>query len=436
MNFRSLFAILFLIVFTSCDNEPLEGEFIVDDPSLLVPSFTAEFEDFTFDATFYSASTVQGVTTITGIRSNGDIITLNLNGAGTGSFDMVTQGYASFGIDIEPFAFFTNNPGGSGSVSVTQYDTQLEVISGSFSFIATRPLLDANGLPIVDGSGNPIFDVVEVSNGEFLNIPLESDGSTGGEISSEFFANVDGIPFVAGDETSGAVYIEASNTLVIVGENNDRTIQINIVNPELGTFDLGAETTFESYAEYEVDGQTPFSTLLSEGGSGTVTITNLDFENNRVSGTFSFVAGRDDGDQTVTVTDGFFNNISIAAGVPGEEDDFLAAFIDGNAFSADDITVVTTDMIAIQGIKTSTEEALFFNFPADLEPGTYQFTFSGDINAGYFDGEETFGSNNGLFVLIENSATLIRFAFNFQAAEEPGGEIQHTISQGLFQFNL
>src|SRR5690606_9913188 len=155
-----------------------------------------------------------------------------------------------------------------------------------------------------------------------------------------------------------------------------------------------------------------------------------------VSGTFSFIAGRDAGSETVTVEEGYFNQINITAGVPGSDDDYMTAFIDGIAFSADDITIITTEMIAIQGINTLTGEALFFNFPADLEPGTYNFTFDGDINAGYFNNEVTFGSNNGLFVLIENSGTLLRFAFNFQAALEPGGDIQHTISQGVFQYNF
>lgn len=436
MNFRSFFAFLLLFTFVSCDNEPLEGDFVVDDPSLLIPSFKAELEDFTFVGEFYNAQTVQGITTITGIRSNGDIITLNLNGAGTGSFDMVTQGFATFGIDVDPFAFSSNNQGGSGEVTVSQYSTELGVISGTFSFTATKPLLDANGQPILDGNGNPMFDVVVVTQGEFKNIPLQSDGSTGGGDGSQFYADVDGIPFVAGDETAGATYIESSDMLLIVGVNNNRTIQINIFNPKPGTYDLGADSTFETHAVYEVDGQNPYSTLIAEGGSGTLTITSLDFEANKVSGTFSFEAGRDEGNQTVSVTNGYFNNINIAAGLPGGNNDYLNAFIDGSPFSADDITIITTDMIAIQGVKTSTGEAIFFNFPADLEPGTYNLTFSGNINAGYFDGDVTFGSNNGLLVLLENSATFLRFAFNFQASLEPGGDIEHTISQGQFQYNL
>src|SRR5690606_2029297 len=106
------------------------------------------------------------------------------------------------------------------------------------SFTATRPLLDANGQPILDGDGNPTFDVVVITEGEFNNIPLVSDGSSGGGDNSEFYAEVDGLPFIAGNETAGASYIEASNKLVITGINETRTIQISIVNPEPGTFEL------------------------------------------------------------------------------------------------------------------------------------------------------------------------------------------------------
>ncbi len=429
------FAFLILLAFVSCENEPLEGEFVVDDPTLLIPEFKAEIEDFTFVAQVATAETVQGVTTVSGIRSNGDVINLRLNGAGVGAFDMVSQGEAIFGIDVSPEAFSSQNQGGSGQVVVTQYDTQLEVISGTFSFTATRPLLDANGQPILDGNGNPTFDQVVITEGEFNNIALETDGSTGGEDPTEFYADVDGIPFVAGSETAGATFIEATNTLVIQGTNNNKIIQIHIINPEPGTFDLGAASGSDTRASYIVEEQDPYSTLLAEGGSGMVTITSLDFENNSVSGTFSFVAGRNEGTETVTIENGFFNNLNIGAGLPGE-DDFLIAFIDGVSFSADDITVITTDIIAIQGVKTSTGEAIFFTFPAGLETGTYNLTFNGDINAEYFDGEATFGSQTGLIVLLENSADFIRFAFNFQTAIEQGGEIIHVVSEGSFQFVL
>src|SRR5690606_4820225 len=133
-------------------------------------------------------------------------------------------------------------------------------------------------------------------------------------------------PFVAGEETAGATFIEASNTLVIVGVNNNRTIQISVVDPEPGTYDLGANSTLETHAIYKIDGQNTYSTLLAEGGSGTVTITSLDFASNEVSGTFSFEAGRDGGNQTVSVTNGIFTDLYVEIDTSGNQplSDFYA----------------------------------------------------------------------------------------------------------------
>lgn len=438
MKLKHIFTTAFFIAFAfiSCDNEPLEGEFVVEDPSELNPEFRATVEGFEFIADTARAQTVQGVTTITGIRSNGDVINLRLNGAGLGTFDMVTQGEAVFGINVEPQAFSSLNQGGSGQVVITQYDVELGVISGTFSFIASRPLLDANGLPILDGGGNPTFDVVEITEGDFTNVSLESDGTVGGGDEPEFFADVDGLPFLAGSENAGATFIEETNTLIIQGINNDRIIQIQIINPEPGTFDLGAETENESFASFTIPEEDPYTTLLAQGGSGSVTITTFDLENNTVSGTFSFVAGRNDGAETITVENGFFNNLNITAGLPGEGDDFMFAFIDGISFSADDITLITDENHNIQALKTSTGEVISFTFPANLETGTYSLTFSGENSALYFDGETTFGSQTGLLVLLENSTEFIRFAFNMQTSLEEGGEIIHSISEGTFKFAL
>ncbi len=174
------FLSILTILFYSCDNEPLEGEFILEDPDLLIASFQAEVEDVTFVADSSGATTIQGVTTITGLRSNGDLITIVINDSGVGNYSLVSQGEGIFGISVEPFAFSSNNLNGQGQVTVTKYDIDNEIISGTFSFIATRPRLDNNGNPILDGNGNPIFDSVIITEGIFNNIPLDSDGTSGG----------------------------------------------------------------------------------------------------------------------------------------------------------------------------------------------------------------------------------------------------------------
>lgn len=173
----------FLFVAISCEDEPLEGEYYNDDGDLIEDaSFIAELEDFTFVGSPAGAETLDGITTITGNRFNGDLIVLTLHGSGTGTFDMVSQGEATFGINVEPIAFSTNTDGGSGQVDISLYDADAGLISGTFSFIARRAILDGDGNPVLDGNGNPTFDSVTITDGKFVNIPLVSDGSTYEEI--------------------------------------------------------------------------------------------------------------------------------------------------------------------------------------------------------------------------------------------------------------
>ncbi|MEX2349604.1 MAG: DUF6252 family protein [Flavobacteriaceae bacterium] len=438
MKFNSFFTLLLFtaFAFVACENEPIEGEFVSDDPQDYIASFTADVEGTFFEAETANAVTAEGVTTITGIRDNGDGITLIINGVGVGNFDLVTEGEATFGITQDSEAFSTNNEGSQGQVAVTQYDTNLGLISGTFSFTATRPLLDANGAPILDGEGNPTFASVIISEGQFTNIPLTSDGSGPTDPVTEFYAEVDGIPFVAGEETAGAFYDEATNTLIVQGVNNDKTVRMKVLNTAEGIFDLGATNAEESMGSYLIEGENPYTSELSEGGSGSVTITTFDLENNTISGTFEFTAGRDAGAETVVIENGYFENLPLTLGDPGGETDFMNAKIDGVDFSADDISIGTTGIISIEGVDTATGESIFISFPADTEPGTYSMTFSGDINASYFDGNISYGSETGLLILNENSASLVQFSFNFQASEEEGGAIVHSISEGLFQYNL
>lgn len=440
MNFKSFFtfALAFILVFVSCNNERLEGEFIVDDPSLLAPSFRANVEGVTFVGDTARAQTVQGITTITGIRSNNDIIVITISGTATGTYSLTSQGFATFGIDVEPLAFSTSNTGGAGQVVITQYDNDLEKISGTFSFTATRPLLDDNGNPILDGNGNPTFDTVMINQGEFTNVPLDSDGSVGGgDIDlSEFYADVDDIPFTADGQNVNAIYIESNNVMTIEAVSNNRTIKIKVVNPEEGEFDLGALSPQSSRATYGILGEIPYTTDVSQGGSGTITITSIDFFTKRVSGTFQFIAGREDGTETVNVANGTFTDINIITGLPDDGNDLMVAFIDGLDFAADEIVVIPTEeVITVIGSNSATNEMIIISFPTLSVPDVYNFTFDGEFNAVYFDGTNSFSSQNGIFVLIHNNTQRLRFYFNFNAVTEFGGDIEHIISQGLLHYN-
>lgn len=163
----------------SCEDEKLEGTFINEDDQMNENAiFEAQVEDFHFVGVITKAETVQGITTISGKRFNGDEIIMRVHGTSEGTYSMVTQGEATFGINVAPEAFSTNTEGGLGIVDISLYDPNEGLISGTFSFIARRALLDGDGNPILDGNGNPMFDSVTVSEGKFVNLHLTTDGSS------------------------------------------------------------------------------------------------------------------------------------------------------------------------------------------------------------------------------------------------------------------
>ncbi len=292
---------IFALLFISCENEPLEGEFVTENPDNTPASFTAKVNGVEFIADSTAVVTQNSVTTITGVKSNGDRIVMTIQGVGVGSFNLTgNDGVATFGINVAPDAFSTANPGGTGQLVITNYDAENNVASGTFSFVALRPLLDNNGLPLLDGNGNPTFESITISDGKFVNISLVTDGS------------------------------------------------INL--PPL--------------------------------------------------------------------------------------ENFLIAKIDDVIFEANDLTITTAGIVTVQGVKTVTNESIIISFPEGTEAGTYDLTFTGDYSAGYFNNVITFTSKTGVLTILENSATVLRFSFNFDASELEDGEIMHTITEGEFQFVL
>ena len=177
-------------------------------------------------------------------------------------------------------------------------------------------------------------------------------------------------------------------------------------------------------------------TLYSENGSGTVKITTFDLENNIVSGTFEFIAGRNEGTETITIANGTFETLTIEYGEPGDASDFMTIQIGESSFAADSVSVNADEtFITVEGVNTITGEIITVQFPLETEAGTYTFSFGGEINATYFDGEQLYGSQSGLLILLENSEERIRFTFNFQAVLEEGGDTVYSLSQGFFQYN-
>lgn len=133
----------------------------------------------------------------------------------------------------------------------------------------------------------------------------------------EMVARVNSNNFTSIDVTTTAAMISGVLNLTGVNSNGD-TIAISVNNFDSeGTFDLSEFNTV-ARSIYLPSGDTTFFLSINEGGSGSITVTDLNVGDKVISGTFSFIGVRQNTSdpnnplmETVEITDGVFTNVSI-----------------------------------------------------------------------------------------------------------------------------
>ncbi|WP_339831379.1 hypothetical protein [uncultured Altibacter sp.] len=193
----------------------------------------------------------------------------------------------------------------------------------------------------------------------------------------------------------------------------------------------------------------PYVSFAALGGTGELTITNLDMDALTVSGTFNFIGGRfaldADGNpildgsgnpviENVTLSDGAFNTVVFTIEDDGNgnaEDEFYAE-VEGSVFEDISLTVSETtvggfDMLNLVAIDT-TGAMIRIDIPKDLGVGTFDF-FTGIsdgtkliavYNAG--TGGENLTSSNGSITFTEfgNITGKLKATFSFTATDPLG----------------
>ncbi len=166
-----LFALI-AFTFSACDNEPLEGEFVVEGTggTLEDTQFTATVNGEAFTAVTGSADVVNGTLSLVGVDANNNAINLVIQNPGICSFDLLGTTrigqYVPLGDAANPF-LTVNIQGvqvGSGTMTITELDLTTNSISGTFTISAERD--------IDDGTGTIITETVDISNGVFNGITL------------------------------------------------------------------------------------------------------------------------------------------------------------------------------------------------------------------------------------------------------------------------
>ncbi len=430
-------AIFAFFALSSCDNEPLEGEF---GPGPNPPggggnanaSFEAVVDSTNFVANFSNAITENDMTIISGSLADGTSIQLTYAGFGTGDFTLSNytegDGIATYMEMGQNQQYMTNPPDATGSLTVTAYDAQAGIISGNFSFTAQREVEQEDGsLEIV---------TVEVTQGVFSNVNLESDQTppTGGG-DATFEVKLDGELFsdnqVAANNNQDGLVMEAT-----VG---NQQIVVQVFNPGEGDFVLGSNENAEALILYNVD-STDESSPVYSSSEGTLTITSFDTTNKTATGTFSGTLVDAFGEEAdISMTEGVFENVSFGE---AESPNSATALIDGEPFEASIFTIFGAggDNIGIS-FDSDLDMSIQLTLPQNVETGTFAITAppaAYSANIFYEEGNSTLDyaslPDTGEITITSINGDMVSGTFAFTA--ETGNGDTLTVTEGEFTMDV
>lgn len=224
------------------------------------PALQAEIDNVIFKASSSRASqNINGTYLIEGLSLN-ETLTLKVSDINVGTYVVggTSSNFATFENVIG--SVYQTNPEGSGEIIITDSNTSIGAISGTFNFTA-----------MVSG-----VDTISVHNGIFFEVPY-AGGNDNDPNDGSLDANVDGVP-LSPDTINAA---DSGDSIVILASNGASSIFIKVpIDVATGSYEL-PETGFS--AKYTVDN------VGEDAISGTIVIINHNLETKVVSGTFSFV---------------------------------------------------------------------------------------------------------------------------------------------------
>ena len=450
-----VFFTLFALIASSCDNEPLEGEFGDLDGGngggSNGGSFVATIDGNSFVAdgaiamTLNSGDMVQ--TTISGTNLSGNSISIQILSSGTGTYELSnpvdfdnpgdgTGMYAQLSSQSFPFVTTMNS---TGTVEITEYDTDNLVVSGTFSFEAEREVENEDGSTDVE--------TVSITEGEFTNIQLQIQGDgnggegSGGEGEGEGSGEDAIFQVELDEELFEGEEIQAVNNedgLQIGAKNGTILVSLQIFDPAIGDFDLGNED--EAIVYYTLDAEDEDAPLYISN-SGTITISSIDFSTNTVSGSFVGTVSDVFGDQSeVVMTNGVFENISFesVAGV-----DSATALVDGEQFQANtfaEASVEGSSEVTLNFV-SDLDDRITITIPQQPEVGVYPISetppYSASFTAFVDDPTEVnyeAQADSGEIEIISFENGIVTGTFSFTGVADNGDTI--TITEGEFTYEF
>ncbi len=318
-----LLAAALFVLALACDNEPLEGEFVVDDGVVMGDDTT---DDATGDGTDDGTGDLeQGLTAIIDgelydpaltevIAVFGDSglyidafkestitrIRIDIENPSVGEFTVssavgnVVRGLYQRGVS-EPYVADEESGSESGIIKITELDLVAKRITGTFEFTAVR---ESDG------------ELIVISTGHFTDIPLTDEADVPAAYRAVMFVNIGGTdlilqpPVFAGSPARASRIVETADGLFLrllggfypEGPTGDRVREINLyIGLEGANFAVGTQPLLpEQDWTQETSGYQMIYFEESEGAAfsdeleGTLNIDVLDLGRRLIQGSFDF----------------------------------------------------------------------------------------------------------------------------------------------------
>lgn len=286
-----------------------------------------------------------------------------------------------------------------------------------------------SALGLVSCDSEPVDPVLNNNNGENPGTNPGTNPVGGGT----FKVNFGGETFIA--ETAVAKY--EMGLLTIAGAKApSEVVSVGVDGTTVGTYTNNTMNYIPS-----ANAQTGYMNINPDtfAKNGTVVITEIDYENNTISGTFTFTGysvNPEISPASITFTNGIFEDVPVT-GLPepgtnpvGEK--YMKAKIDGQQvnFGATG-GVVNAGILALNGMNAATQQSIMLSLPETITPGTYPLEMFSDYYGTYISFEDGgFSSEQGTITIISHADGWIKGTFQFNGEDFDGGS--HSLTQGEF----
>jgi len=300
---QSLFILLVCVCISGCSPD---GNNVFS-----LPQFTANVDGEIFTSSEGFAAIAGGRLSITGTNSTGDVIVLSVLNFDEeqNTYDLSAMTSIGSGTYLENGADNSFNSlleGGSGSLTITDFDQQNSTISGIFNFIGIQESIDGDVITT---------ETINITAGEFTNLIVSGVSDVPDSNNGNFFnALIDGEVFSPDSAQASSLTLNGVTSVIVsaIDSSTGQSIGLNFSGGiTVGTFDLVSLPLGNEYtATYspDINNAEIINTPVANTGS-TVTIDRYDETTGEIEGSFQFTAGDPTGQSDITfeITEGEFS---------------------------------------------------------------------------------------------------------------------------------